>query len=194
MMCPFPAYNQEALESHGYANSFDYTRGINVKKDLVGWTGSGEDVSTTLDNISLLNKPKHCPYTTALFLDQRGKVKKIRLSMKLTRAFFPTGRCCQAIVPEISKNSTIRALTFSTKLKYNIPTIESYKLILTDQTSTTEYHINQLNIYGTPLKANIDQLGYSLQKLMVHEKQHLEKIPKLQCRNYDQVGSYDKVY
>ena len=78
-------------------------------------------------------------------------------------------------------------------MKYIIPSVESYKLILNEQISATEYHTNQLNTYGTPMKANIDQLGYSLQKLKIHEKEHMENIPNLQCKNYEQIGSYDKV-
>ena len=91
------------------------------------------------------------------------------------------------------KSLIIRALIFSIKLKYIIPSVESYKLILNEQISATEYHTNQLNTYGTPMKANIDQLGYSLQKLKIHEKEHMENIPNLQCKNYEQIGSYDKV-
>ena len=108
ILCPFPAYNQDSLESHGYSNSFEFAQGINVEKKLVGWAGLGRDVRATLDNISIINHSNLCPSTVAVFLDQKGKVKEKKLQMKLTRAFFPTGRCCRAIVPEISRNLTMR--------------------------------------------------------------------------------------
>ena len=189
-ICPFPAYDTSVLKTQfGYHSSFDFSRGIGPNREFVGWVANGshqpDDIVKT---VSTFKEIKDCPPSNVYF-GKHGSVRRT-LSFTLTQTIHPSGRCCQALVPDIAANLTISGIMVKVT---NLTQMDSFKMFLSGRKSATYFQKNKFNINGAYLTSTVNKPGYMLFRAKTLEEVSLEDDPHFQCSNYPREGQYAKV-
>ena len=168
-----------------------------IEKSLLrGWNGGNSNVSPeqVIQNVSVIKSIEDCPKMAAQMLDwENNQAQMVPLSFELTPLLQPTGRCCRALLPEQSSNWTIGGLLVKQKLKNHNPLVDGFQLYLSDRESFNDYQRNEFKVHGMPLKARIRELGYNVYKLKIFKEVYLANDRRYSCKNYQNVGDYNKV-
>ena len=121
--------------------------------------------------------------------------KKVRrtLVLELTRGLYPSGRCCAAEIPAEAAQYPVYELDFLLDNK-NIRSqnIKEFKILLSDQTSSSIFQLHKFNMEGSPLEVSMQDRGYRKYRLKMFEEIHVEADPKFPCRMYQFAGEYDQ--
>ena len=197
LICSSPAFDQEKLISMDYEHSYDYILGIQGGEFLHGWSGNQSDVSTEqiLHDISVMKTEADCPSARVKF-EEKGRMIKSKLSLKLTRPTYPHGRCCKLKLPKRGSSSVLHQIYFRIFLsKYKNKKIKRFKMFLSDPVTASPFQENQM--IGGSLQTELidleakEDIGYNIYKVKVHEEIHLEDNPSYICRSYSSPGQYD---
>ena len=194
LICPYPSYDLEELQSIGYDHSYDYSSGLSEEGNLIGWRGnnSEDDLAAITHNLSVIRTLQDCPQIKAKF-EQNGIMVKKTLSRQLSRAVYPNGRCCRVIIPEIAKSNIVHRLYFRIYVnKYKNNNVKGFKMILSEPRSSSIFRQHEFSIDGDRLIAPRKAVGYQEYKVKIMEEFHLEDDPNFVCDNYNQVGQYDR--
>lgn len=76
----------------GYKSSYDFSLGKMINTDLKGWFGNHSDWNIS---VSTLTRVSDCPDVTIKFKKQKT-ISWVQPEMTMTRAVYPSGRCCKA--------------------------------------------------------------------------------------------------
>ena len=191
LLCPRESFSLEELHLAGYEMSYYYTFG-QLHNNSVGWTGntSGMTVSQVRDRISVIQSTSDCPELWAVFRDEK-EATEVLLEMNLTRVMYPNGRCCRAIVPELSKRKILSDLYFREFVKnFSKMNISGFQMFLSDQMSASFFRPLKFNIDGESLKSDRKRGGYLQFRIKIHEEIHLEDDPHFPCREYHYPGAW----
>lgn len=194
LICPYPSYDLEELQSIGYDHSYDYSSGLSEEGNLIGWRGNNteDDLAAITHNLSVIRTLQDCPQIKAKF-EQNGIMVKKTLSRQLSRAVYPNGRCCRVIIPEIAKSNIVHRLYFRIYVnKYKNNNVKGFKMILSEPRSSSIFRQHEFSIDGDRLIAPRKAVGYQEYKVKIMEEFHLEDDPNFVCDNYNQVGQYDR--
>ena len=193
LICSNPSYDLEVLNSHGYDHSYDYASGLSSEGDLVGWRGnkSDVDISALTPTLSVIRTLADCPQVKAKF-ELNGTIEKTKLSVSLSRAVYPNGRCCRVIIPHIAKSNILHRLYYRIYTnKYRNKNVNGFKMILSDPKSSSIFRQHEFNIDGERMSSRNRDHGYQEYKVKIKEEIHLENDPNFICNSYDIVGEYD---
>ena len=91
-VCPVPSFLQSELQRHGYKSSFDFSLGKMRNTELKGWFGNHSDWNIS---VSTLTRVSDCPDVTIKFKKEKT-ISWVQPEMTITRAVYPSGRCCKA--------------------------------------------------------------------------------------------------
>ena len=194
LICSYPSYDLEQLQSIGYEHSYDYSSGLSEEGDLIGWRGNNSEdhIADITHNLSVIRTLQDCPQIKAKF-EQKGIMVKKKLSSKLSRAVYPNGRCCRVIIPEIAKSSIVHRLYFRIYInKYKNQDVSGFKMILSEPRSSSIFRQHEFSVDGDRLTAPRKAVGYQEYKVKIKEEFHLKDDPNFICDNYNNVGQYDR--
>ena len=167
--------------------------GLSSDGDLVGWKGNQSDVDIghLTQTLSVIRTMEDCPQVKAKF-EENGTIVKRKLSLQLSRAVYPNGRCCRVVVPQLAKSNIVHRLYFRVYPNlYNNKNVEGFKMILSDPRSSSVFRQHEFNIDGDRMTSRVRDLGYQEYKVKIKEEIYLEYNPNFLCNNYEVAGEYD---
>ena len=194
LICSYPSYDLEELQSIGYDHSYDYSSGLSKEGDLIGWRGNNSDdnITAITQKLSVLRTVQDCPQIKAKF-EQKGMMVKKTLSRDLSRAVYPNGRCCRVIIPDIARSNIVHRLYFRIYIKkYKNQNVNGFKMILSEPKSSSIFRQHEFSVDGDRLISPIKEVGYQEYKVKIKEEFHLLEDPNFICDNYNTVGQYDR--
>ena len=193
-ICARSGFNQTELSKLGYEHGYKYSRGFPNDKHFIGWSGNQSDLSheEVGVKISTIRTTEDCPRVVANFIVDNKKVRRT-LILELTRGLYPSGRCCAAEIPAEAAQSPVYELDFLMDHNNTInQNIKEFKIILSDQTSSSIFQLHKFNMEGSPLEVSMKEEGYRKYRLKMFEEIHVEADPKFPCRMYQFAGEYDQ--
>ena len=195
-VCPDPAVNTEALNSHGYSSLWFYKNGfvkeMNLSRNQISWRGNNSEktVKEVYNDISIIKAEKDCPnILSGLWYISRNNdgFGYKSLNFKLAMVMYPDNRCCKAIIPNMTDVGLIKGVRFFFSSR-NKP-YEFIKVYLSDQISNTFFSVSSSEMSGDKIMAK--DPGSSNYKVNLVKKIHVEGDPNFQCTNYRRPGLYD---
>ena len=193
-ICASRGFNQTELSKLGYEHGYKYSRGFPNGKQFLGWSGNQSDLSQDEVGvkISSIRTTEDCPMVVAIFKVDNKKVKRT-LVLELTRGLYPSGRCCAAQIPPEAAQYPVYEIDVLLDNRNIInQNIRGFKILLSDQTSSSIFQLHKFNMEGSPLEVAMEEGGYRKYRLKMFEEIHLEDDPKFPCRKYQLAGEYDQ--
>ena len=158
-----------------------------------GWRGNQtqSSVKDILRQISYLKTVDDCGDVENSFLifelmhendvDIFEKVK-----YEFTSGLYPNHICCKVSYPENAKSKRLN--TFQISFKNRNSSIRSFKLVLSDQVSSSVYMLPKNLMLGDKIQTPESKKGFTHYMVKVSQESHLPDDPNYNCVDYKQPG------
>ena len=196
-VCPEPTAHKHILQELGYTEMFNFKAGIELfpvaTNQGFGWIGnSSESIENVMRRVSTVNSSEDCPISLTSYVRPRGAAGPPELfQFRLSRALLPFHQCCKIIYPDIAKREPIQGFSISLEADQQSK-YKSLKVLMADRVSYSVLIQNEKTIYGDDIEIPEMTGYYSMYKMRVFQEMHYENEPKYPCKNYKEVGEYDK--
>ena len=196
-LCPEPTADRKALRELGYTELFNFKAGVEmypVAQDQGhGWIGnSSERVEDVMRKVATVKSSDDCPVSILSNLRPVGVYNQSTypFQFKISRALLPFHQCCKIIYPEIAKKAPIQGFAITLEPDQE-KTYKSLKVLMADRMSYSVLKQNVKTIYGDDIKIPSEP-GFNMYQMKVFQTVHYEEEPKYPCKDYQNIGEYDK--
>ena len=196
-LCPEPTVDRKMLRELGYTELFNFKVGLDiwpfVKDEGLGWIGNSSNgtVEDVMKQVATVKSNEDCPPESVMStIRPMGIEQNYPIKFEISRALLPFHQCCKMVYPEIATKVPIQGFTITLGPEQQ-NTYKSLTVLMADRMSYSVLRQNVKTISGDKIQIS-NEPGYSMYQMKVLQEVHYEDEPKFPCKNYQNLGEYDK--